>query len=615
MKFSQLYAPTLKESPKDAVLPSHQLLVRAGFVQQIGAGLYNFLPLGLRVLERVKRIIREEMNATGAQEIAMSFVVPAELWRQSGRYERFGAEMLRARDRKDGEFLLAPTHEESITDLVRNRVTSYKQLPLNLYQIGLKFRDEARPRFGLLRCREFVMKDAYSFHASAEDLRREFGVMRGAYERILARMGFDFCCVEADCGSIGGSASNEFMVLAKNGEDDILISSNGYAANVEAARRARRSAPCERPVSETGLAKFATPGANTIAAVAEFFKVDEFFTIKAVIKKAIFAQTNERGENLARTIVFFVRGDEELQETKAANACGALELVDADEADVRAAGLVAGYCGPLGLPAGAEFYIDEQLRGESEMICGANEPGYHFVGVKVVNFNESRYADIAAARAGDTAPDGGTFALAKGIEVGHIFQLGTKYSRAMKAEFLDENGRLQPFAMGCYGIGVSRLVAVGVEASHDERGCVWARALAPFDVHLIVGDGAAAGEFAAALEAALAARGVEALRDERKERFGSKMADFELIGVPLGVIIAKGLQKGEVELIVRRGLVRESFALPRGADLAGANSNLGANSSAGAGVGANSAGTNSADFAENVAALADKICAVLATLK
>lgn len=564
MKFSKLYAPTLKESPKDAVLPSHQLLTRGGFIQQIGAGLYNFLPLGLRVLEKIKRIVREELNESGAQEVSLSFVVPAQLWRQSGRYERFGAEMLRVEDRKGGEFLLAPTHEESVTDLVRNRVTSYKQLPLNLYQIGLKFRDEARPRFGLMRCREFVMKDGYSFHASEADLKREFNLMQETYERIFRRIGLNFCCVEADSGAIGGSGSREFMALAVNGEDDILISSKGYAANVEAAKRAKRVTQEERPVSETGLAKFATPNTNTIAQVAEFFKISPFFTIKAVIKKAIFANILPNGENESRVVAFFVRGDEELQETKAANACGAMEVVDADEAEVAKAGFVAGYCGPVGLGSGVEFYIDEQLKGESEMICGANEVGYHLVGVKVVNFNDERFADIAAAKEGDIAPDGGVFSLAKGIEVGHIFQLGTKYSKAMKAEFLDENGRLQPFFMGCYGIGVSRLVAASVEASFDEKGCVWRRSVAPFDVHLIVGESDEAAAFAQEVESGLQKRGFEVLNDDRKERFGSKMADFELIGNPLGVIIAKGLQKGEVEIIVREGLKKETFALASG---------------------------------------------------
>ncbi len=556
MKFSKMFIPTAKEAPKDASLPSHALLIRAGFAAQIGSGLYNFLPLGKRVLRKIEAVVREEMDAAGACETQLSFVVPAELWQQSGRYFKFGKELLRLNDRKNNEFLLAPTHEESVVDLVRGRVNSYKQLPLHLYQIGLKFRDEARPRFGLLRCREFIMKDGYSFHANAADLKREFDLMEATYSRIFTRLGLDFRAVQADSGAIGGSGSKEFMVLAQNGEDDILISEN-YAANVEAATRQPRKCTAERPESDK-MQKFHTPGANTIAAVAEFFRIDPFYTIKAVIKRAIF----EDGE---RVVVFFVRGDDELQETKAANACGALELGEATEAEIVAAGLVAGYCGPVGLPSGVEFYIDAELRGETQMICGANERDYHAVGVSVINFNESRFADLAAVRAGDIAPDGGVLALTKGIEVGHIFQLGDRYSAAMGATFLDENGKARPFIMGCYGIGVSRLVAVAVEASHDERGCVWPAAIAPFGVHIVVGDfdkNAAQREFALNLEAKLEAAGVEVLLDDRAERFGVKMADFELIGCPVGVIIGKSLENSsEIEIITRKGLIKQKISV------------------------------------------------------
>lgn len=555
MKFSKLYIPTLKEAPKDATLPSHQFLLRAGFIQQTGSGLYNFLPLGKRVLKKIENIVRDEMDKAGANEVSMSFVVPSELWKQSGRFFKFGSELLRLNDRKGNDFVLGPTHEESVVDMVRGRVNSYKQLPLNLYQIGLKFRDEARPRFGLLRCREFIMKDSYSFHSSYDDLKREFDLMQKTYSKIFTRLGLNFRCVEADSGAIGGSGSKEFMVLADNGEDDILISdSSDYAANIEAAKRAKRTCNAERPQSN-GMLKFHTPDCSTIAAVSEFFKIDPFYTIKAVIKKAIY-------EDRSEIVIFFLRGDDELQETKALNACGALELCDANTDEIENAGLVAGYCGPIGLPEGVNFYIDNELDGESEMICGANQKDYHAIGVSIINFNKDRFKDLVAVKAGDKALDGGTLSMTKGIEVGHIFQLGDKYSSAMDATFLDENGKAKPFIMGCYGIGVSRLEAVVIESSHDERGCVWKKECAPFSVHIIVSNfkDETQAKFALELESALESAGIEVLLDDRDERFGVKMADFELIGNPFGVVVGKGLANNEVELIIRDGLIKEKVA-------------------------------------------------------
>lgn len=555
MKFSKLYIPTLKEAPKDATLPSHQFLLRAGFIQQTGSGLYNFLPLGKRVLKKIENIVRDEMDKAGANEVSMSFVVPSELWKQSGRFFKFGSELLRLNDRKGNDFVLGPTHEESVVDMVRGRVNSYKQLPLNLYQIGLKFRDEARPRFGLLRCREFIMKDSYSFHSSYDDLKREFDLMQKTYSKIFTRLGLNFRCVEADSGAIGGSGSKEFMVLADNGEDDILISdSSDYAANIEAAKRTKRTCSAERPQSN-GMLKFHTPDCSTIAAVSEFFKIDPFYTIKAVIKKAIY-------EDRSEIVIFFLRGDDELQETKALNACGALELCDANTDEIQNAGLVAGYCGPIGLPEGVNFYIDSELDGESEMICGANQKDYHAIGVSIINFNKDRFKDLVAVKAGDKALDGGTLSMTKGIEVGHIFQLGDKYSSAMDATFLDENGKAKPFIMGCYGIGVSRLEAVVIESSHDERGCVWKKECAPFSVHIIVSNfkDEAQAKFALELESALESAGIEVLLDDRDERFGVKMADFELIGNPFGVVVGKGLANAEVELIIRDGLIKEKVA-------------------------------------------------------
>ena len=553
MKFSKFYAPTTKEAPKDASLPSHQFLIRGGFVEQIGSGLYNYLPLGKIMHDKISRVVKEEMNEAGALEVSFSVVTSGELWKQSGRYNVFGKELLRFKDRKENDFVISPTNEEAAVALVRGKVTSYKQLPLNLYQINTKFRDEARPRFGLLRGREFTMKDGYSFHSSKEDLKREFDLMEATYSKIFTRLGLNFRAVEADSGAIGGSGSKEFMVLASNGEDDILCcESCRYAANVEAARRKPRVSESEAP--EADAAKFLTPNAKTIKDVAEFFKVSEFYCIKAVMKKAIYEDKEE-------VVVFFVRGDDELQETKAQNACKALELVDASEADVAKAGLVAGFCGPVGLKD-VKFFIDNELRGANNMICGANEKDYHFVGVSVSGFNEERFKDLVKVKEGDKCPVcGGNLKLSKGIEVGHIFQLGDKYSAAMNATYLDENGKAKPFLMGCYGIGISRLIAVMIEASHDEKGCIWKKECAPFDVEIIISNlkDEAGVKFAFELYESLKKAGISVIIDDRNERFGVKMNDFELIGFPYALLVGKEFANGKVEFITRDGLSKEAI--------------------------------------------------------
>lgn len=553
MKFSKFYAPTTKEAPKDASLPSHQFLIRGGFVEQIGSGLYNYLPLGKIMHDKISRVVKEGMNEAGALEVSFSVVTSGELWKQSGRYNVFGKELLRFKDRKDNDFVISPTNEEAAVALVRGKVTSYKQLPLNLYQINTKFRDEARPRFGLLRGREFTMKDGYSFHSSKEDLKREFDLMEATYSKIFTRLGLNFRAVEADSGAIGGSGSKEFMVLASNGEDDILCcEACRYAANVEAARRKPRVSEAEAP--EADAAKFLTPNAKTIKDVAEFFKVSEFYCIKAVMKKAIYEDKEE-------VVVFFVRGDDELQEIKAQNACKALELVDASEADVAKAGLVAGFCGPVGLKD-VKFFIDNELKGANNMICGANEKDYHFVGVSVSGFNEERFKDLVKVKEGDKCPVcGGNLKLSKGIEVGHIFQLGDKYSAAMNATYLDENGKAKPFLMGCYGIGISRLIAVMIEASHDEKGCIWKKECAPFDVEIIISNlkDEAGVKFAFELYESLKKAGVSVIIDDRNERFGVKMNDFELIGFPYALLVGKEFANGKVEFITRDGLSKEAI--------------------------------------------------------
>ena len=479
MRFSKLYAPTTKEAPKDATLPSHKFLVRAGFVSQYGSGLYNFLPMGKIVFDKIKNIVKEEMDEAGACEIQMGVVTPAELWKQSGRYNAFGKELLRFHDRKNNSFVLGPTHEEVAVDIIKGKITSYKQLPLHLYQITTKFRDEARPRYGLLRSREFTMKDGYSFHANEESMQEEFDNMEATYRRIFTRLGLNFRAVDADSGAIGGNGSKEFMILADNGEDDIVVcKSCEYAANIEAAKRAKRTTTIEAPKAD--MAKFYTPNCASIADVAQFFKIDEYYTIKAVIKKAIYEDKEE-------IVLFFVRGNDNLQETKAQNACGALELVDANEEEIKNAGLIAGSCGPFGLPADINFFIDSELKEEKNLICGANEHEYHNIGMGMFNFNESRYKDLVEVNAGDKCSScGGELSVTKGIEVGHIFQLGQKYATAMNATFLDENGKAKAFYMGCYGVGISRLVAVMIEASHDEKGCIWNRQTTPFDLDIII---------------------------------------------------------------------------------------------------------------------------------
>lgn len=554
MKYSKFYAPTTKEAPKDATLPSHKFLVRAGFINQYGSGLYNFLPMGKIVLDKIKNIVKEEMDNAGACEIQMGVVTPADLWKESGRYSVFGKELLRFHDRKTNDFVLGPTHEEVVVDIVRGKVTSYKQLPLHLYQITTKFRDEGRPRYGLLRCREFTMKDGYSFHKDEESMKAEFDNMEKTYRKIFTRLGLDFRAVDADSGAIGGSGSKEFMVLADNGEDDIVVCKNcEYAANIEAASRVKKSTDVEAPVAN--MAKFHTPNCGTISKVAEFFKVDEFYTVKAVMKKAIYEDREE-------VVLFFVRGNDNLQETKAQNACGALELVDANEEEVKNAGLVAGSCGPFGLPEGINFFIDNELKDEKNLICGANEHEYHNVGMSMLNFKESRYKDLIEVNAGDKcACCGSELGITKGIEVGHIFQLGKKYTEAMGATFLDENGKAQPFYMGCYGVGVSRLVAVMIEASNDEKGCIWNLQTAPFTLDIIVSNIKNEEELALAekLYASFKNSGIEVILDDRKDRFGSKIKDFELIGFPYALIIGKGLKDNQVELVDRKTLEKTTL--------------------------------------------------------
>lgn len=568
MRFSKLFIPTLKEIPKDVILKSHEYLIRGGFIGQIGSGIYNFLPLGKRVLDKIRAIVKEEMDKAGANEVALGFVTPADLWQKSGRYERYGKELLRFKDRKENDFVLGPTHEEVITELVKTYIKSYKQLPLHLYQINLKFRDEIRPRFGLMRGREFIMKDGYSFHCDERDLKREFDLMEATYCKIFSRLGLDFRVVLADSGAIGGSGSKEFMVLAQSGEDTLCVCEHcHYGANLEAAVRLPKTPPSPPPQAD--FAKFHTPQIKTIEALAEFFKIDTFYTLKAVVKKALF----DKGKG--ELVFFFLRGCDSLNETKALNAIsGANELIEVSSEEISKIGLVAGFIGPYALrnlTQSPYIYFDNELRDAKNLICGANEEDYHFVGVDLGAFEGLEYRDLIEVKEGDFClecakennPKKSKLYFTKGIEVGHIFQLGEKYSTAMGATFLDEKGKAKPFVMGCYGIGISRLLAAIIEQNHDTKGMKWTKSTAPFLVDLIVSNTKETHQmdFAQKLYEALEEAGIECLFDDREERYGVKMADFELIGFPYAIVIGKGLSEGVIELVRRGSLEKEKLEI------------------------------------------------------
>ena len=557
MRFSKLLIPTTKETPNDATLASHIYLIRGGFIQSVGgSGLYNFLPLGKKVLDKVRAVVKDELDKAGCQEVSLSFVTPASLWKESGRFEKYGKELLRFKDRKNNDFILGPTHEEMMVNLVRQTVKSYKQLPLNLYQINLKFRDEIRPRFGLMRGREFLMKDGYSFHSSAEDMKREFDLMEETYKKIFTRLGLEFRVVEADSGAIGGSGSKEFMVLADSGEDTIVVCDNcDYAANVEAA--VRKEKVCEAEAPEAVFAKFHTPDTNTIEALSKFFHVDPYYLVKTVAKKALY------DEDKSEVVLFALRGSDELQTVKACNAVNANDLVDITEEELSNAGLVAGYMGPTVVPEGVKVVFDTNLKDASSMICGANEADHHLIGNSFIGV-EADHHDLVAVQEGDLCSCcGEPMRYTKGIEAGHIFQLGTQYSEPMGANFLDENGKAQPMVMGTYGIGVSRLLAAIIEQNHDDKGCIWTKESAPFDLQIIISnikdeEQVALGE---KLYALMLEKGVDVLLDERKDRFGAKMKDYELLGVPHAVVIGKKLSDGLVEFVTRDGMQKDETSV------------------------------------------------------
>jgi prolyl-tRNA synthetase len=561
MRWSKTLIPTLKEDPADAEVVSHKLLVRAGFIRQISRGVYDYFPLALRVIRKIEQIVREEMNRAGAQELLMPISCPAELWQESGRWEKYGKELLRFKDRNERDFCLGPTHEEIVTDLVRRSVRSYRELPFNLYQIQTKFRDEPRPRFGLMRGREFIMKDAYSFHTDVEDCRREYDNMYQAYKRIFTRCGLRFRPVEADTGAIGGSQSHEFQVLADSGEDAIVSCNTcDYAANIEKAEvRAARQAGRDIAEEPTKLEKVSTPGKKSVGEVAEFLKMPADKFIKTLVYKT------DSGELIAA----LVRGDHEINELKLRTVLGSQEIGLADEAMIAsAAGVVPGFLGPIGLKL--RMIADLSVQGLRGAASGANETDAHFIYVdQDRDFTPSAFADLRLAVSGDPCPrcEHGRLETHRGIEVGQVFYLGTKYSEAMGATYLDAEGRERPIEMGCYGIGVSRLVAAAIEQNHDANGIIWPFALAPFQVLLLpinYKDKAireAADQFYGDLQQC----GVDVLLDDRDERPGVKFKDADLVGIPLRVTIGtKGLEKGCIELRSRREGKTEEIPLADG---------------------------------------------------
>jgi prolyl-tRNA synthetase len=554
-RLSSYFAPTLREHPADAEVVSHKLLVRAGMIRQVARGIYDILPLGVRSVRRVEEIVRQEMDRAGAQEILMPAVIPAELWQESGRWDKYGRELLRLKDRYDRDFCFGPTHEEVVTDLVRREVRSYRDLPKNLYQIQVKFRDEVRPRFGLMRGREFLMKDAYSFHVDKADAEREYRVMYDTYTRIFERCGLTFRAVEADTGTIGGDLSHEFQVLATSGEDAIVsCDACGYTANVEKA--ATRPVP---PPASTGgtLERVATPDKRTVEEVSAFLGVPAERFIKTLVYQTA----------SGAVVVALVRGDHQVSEAKVKDAIGGEPVALADEAVVaRTTGAPVGFAGPVGLSA--RIVADASLRGTTGMATGANQADHH-----VVNVDQARdlggvaFADLRQAVAGERCArcEKGTLEAHRGIEVGQVFYLGTKYSTAMKAHFLGADGQERPIEMGCYGIGITRTVAAAIEQHHDDAGIVWPAPLAPFGAHVIPVNAADATlrETAERIGAELEGAGIDTILDDRDERPGVKFKDADLIGVPARVTIGpRALQKGCVELKARAA--KEAQEVPVG---------------------------------------------------
>lgn len=545
MRVSKLYAPTLREVPAEAEVVSHQLMLRAGFMRKAAGGIYTYLPLAWRVLKKIERIVREEMDAKGSQELLMPIVQPAEIWQESGRWDVYGAEMFRLQDRHNRCFCLGPTHEEMVTTLIRGDVRSYRQLPLSVYQIQNKYRDERRPRFGLMRGREFIMKDAYSFDRDEAGLDKSYQDMYDAYTNIFTRCGLNFRPVEADSGAIGGSGSHEFMVIADSGEAEIVFcTSCDYAANVEKAELFPLEAQEEAMLTKEEVV---TPDCKTIADVCAYLKLPVDHSVKAV------AYNSEKG-----LILCFVRGDHEVNEIKVINTCGVIDLEMATEEQLAAAGTVGGYMGPVGIENKKVIVVvDATVMKIHNVCCGANKEGYHFINVNPGrDFTPTYVADIRLIQEGDPCPHcGGEVSKARGIEVGQVFKLFTKYSSALKATYLDENGKEQPMVMGCYGVGVSRTMAAAIEQNYDDNGIIWPIEIAPYHVLVVpvnTKDEASAAK-AEEIYMQLKKVGLETVIDDRNERPGVKFKDADLIGYPLRVVVGpKTLTEGKLEVKIRK---------------------------------------------------------------
>ena len=552
MRMSKMLMPTLKEVPSDAEITSHQLMLRAGMIRKMASGIYNQLPMGIRVFRKVEDIIREEMNAKGAQEISCALLVPAELWQESGRWDVMGPEMFRLKDRNGRDYCLGPTHEETFTHIVRNEITSYKQLPLNLYQIETKFRDERRPRFGVMRTRNFTMKDAYSFDADQEGLDKSYDDMFDAYTRIFARCELDNSPVQADSGAMGGSASAEFMVKSEVGEDEIVFCSGcDYAANIEKATSVNHEASTEEMKE---MSEIETPNVHTIEELQEFFKMDAGQFAKTLIYYAD-----------GKTVAVVVRGDRDVNETKVANAIGgAVEFELASEDTIKAVtGAEVGFAGPIGIKADYLF-IDQEVVDQRNVIVGANKTGYHIQNANFGRDFEGQVGDFRNVQEGDKCPKcGQPLEIMRGVEVGHIFKLGTKYSESMGATFLDQNGKSQPIIMGCYGIGVERTVAAVIEQHHDENGIIWPLAIAPYHVVVVPVNVKKEEhlENAEKIYKELEAAGVEVLLDDRNERAGFKFKDSDLLGIPMRITVGKDIVDGKVEFKLRKEADKEIISV------------------------------------------------------
>ncbi|QYF95856.1 proline--tRNA ligase [Massilia sp. PAMC28688] len=563
MRASRFFISTLKEAPSDAEIVSHQLMMRAGMIKRLGSGIYTYMPTGLRIIRKVEAIIRDEMNKAGGIELLMPLVQPAELWQETGRWEKMGPELMRVKDRHGREYAIQPTSEEVITDVVRSEIKSYRQLPLNFYHIQTKFRDERRPRFGLMRGREFTMKDAYSFDRDEAGLKASYKIMFDAYTAIFNRFGLKFRAVAADNGAIGGSGSHEFHVIASTGEDAIVYCpTSDYAANMEAAE-ALPLAPARAPATAT-LTRTATPGATKCETVAGFLKLPLAHTVKTI---ALTVEKEEGGKQVKENWMLLIRGDHELNEVKVGKVPGLAQHRFATEAEIlECYGSVPGYLGPIGTRQPVTVVADRTVANMADFVCGANEEGFHYTGANWGrDMPEPLVADLRNVIEGDASPDGkGVLAIERGIEVGHVFQLGTSYSESMKATFLDENGKPAPLQMGCYGIGVTRILGAAIEQNFDDKGIIWPAAIAPFEV-VLCPMGMDRSEMVKAevesLYTALKDAGVDVIVDDRGLRPGAMFADWELIGVPHRVVIGeRGLKEGNLEYQGRRDT--EATAVP-----------------------------------------------------